>query len=120
MKVLVCGGRDYIDAEYLDQTLDNFHRLFNFTQVIHGAARGADSLAGIWARARGIDEKPYPVLKGDWDKHGKRAGSLRNREMLVDGKPDIVVAFPGHNGTWDMIQQARYAGVHVLWVGILA
>lgn len=33
--------------------------------------------------------------------------------MLRDGKPDIVIAFPGGRGTADMICQARAAGIRV-------
>lgn len=33
--------------------------------------------------------------------------------MLVEGKPDIVVAFEGHRGTADMVERARKAGIEV-------
>ena len=36
--------------------------------------------------------------------------------MLAEGKPDLVVAFPGGAGTANMIEQARAAGVRVfMW-----
>ena len=56
----------------------------------------------------------YPA---DWDRHGKSAGPIRNRQMLAEGHPDLVVAFPDtvSRGTWDMIGAARHAGVKV-WV----
>jgi predicted Rossmann-fold nucleotide-binding protein len=33
--------------------------------------------------------------------------------MLSEGKPDLVIAFPGGRGTADMIRQAKEAGVPV-------
>jgi hypothetical protein len=36
--------------------------------------------------------------------------------MLEEGKPDLVVAFPGGTGTANMVKQARAAGVEVLEV----
>jgi hypothetical protein len=47
MKLLVCGGRDFEDAETLTRSLDEIDNDRSpITEVIHGAARGADSLAG--------------------------------------------------------------------------
>ena len=71
-------------------------------------ARGADTLADKWAAANGHRSEGYPA---DWDTYGRRAGFLRNKQMLEEGKPDLVVAFPGGKGTEMMISLARCAGV---------
>lgn len=42
------------------------------------------------------------------------AGPIRNSRMLREGKPDLVLAFPGHGGTADMVKQAGEAGVGVM------
>ena len=42
---------------------------------------------------------------------------MRNARMLAEGKPDLVVAFPGGRGTADMVAQARKAGVRVVLAG---
>lgn len=110
MKVLVCGGRDFTNAEFLNKTLDGLHAIYHFTELIHGAARGADTLAGSWAWTNGIIPRPFPA---DWAL-GKGAGPIRNQVML-DDKPDLVVAFPtGGPGTQDMINRAKKAEVKVL------
>lgn len=106
MRVLVCGGRDYSDAERVHEVLNELRP----SVVIHGAARGADTLAGLWAAESRVETKAYPA---DWDAHGKAAGPIRNSLMLLDGKPDLVVAFPGARGTDDMISKARRARVPV-------
>ncbi len=65
----------------------------------------------MWAESEGI--KPT-VFKADWSKHGKAAGPIRNRRMLEEGKPDLVIALQGGKGTASMIALAREAGVRVL------
>ncbi len=107
MKFLVCGGRDYFDAVRIDLVLD----ILGPTLVIHGDARGADAMASNWATKRGV---PHKCFMADWHTHGKAAGPLRNRQMLREGKPDLVIAFPGGAGTADMVGAAMQNGVPVL------
>lgn len=113
MKVLICGGRDFNDADRAWSVLDHYHRQHRFSFVIHGAAPGADSLAGEWAEIRGIDQRAFPAR---WSLFGRAAGPKRNAQMLAEGKPDLVIAFPGERGTRNMIDQARAAGVPVIEV----
>ena len=109
MKTLVCGGRDYFDAERIDQVLD----LLGPTLVIHGCANGADALAANWAAKRGV---PHQCFKADWNLHGNSAGLKRNVQMLLVGKPELVIAFPGGTGTGHMVGQAMQRGVPVVEV----
>lgn len=111
MRVLVCGGREYADAHKVRAVLDGLEARPSY--IIEGGARGADRLAKAWAHMTGIRVLTYPAK---WDVYGRRAGYLRNREMLEHGCPDLVVAFPGGRGTADMVRQARAAGVPVMEV----
>ncbi len=96
------------------EEMGELHHMFRFTLVIHGAARGADSYAGNWARSQAIPELACPA---DWNGPlGKGAGFARNQSMLVDHKPDIAVAFPGGNGTADMVRRCKKAGVPVFLI----
>lgn len=106
MRVLVCGGRDYKDIDKVIEVLSNIHP----TSVIHGNAAGADDLADIWSRANEIPVIPFSA---DWGKFGKKAGTIRNKQMLEEGKPDLVIAFPGGKGTANMVQLAKEAGIEV-------
>jgi hypothetical protein len=105
-RVLVCGGRDYGalpgEKEFLFEYLDGL--LPRPTVIIEGEAPGADSLAREWAELRGIPVEKYPA---DWKKHGRAAGPLRNTLMLRNGRPHLVVAFPGGAGTADLLRQAK-------------
>jgi hypothetical protein len=114
MRVLVCGGRNFDDVNAVHGALDAIHAETPITFIIEGGARGADSLAQFWALSNEIPGKSYPA---DWETHGRAAGPIRNLEMLTDGKPDLVVAFPGGRGTQNMVTQARLAGVRVLLPG---
>lgn len=81
--------------------------------IIAGKAKGADSGAVDWAVVNWVSFKEYPA---DWSKYGKRAGYIRNKQMLEEGKPDLVIAFPGGRGTAMMVDLAKKAGVEVIEV----
>ena len=68
-------------------------------------------MAGAWAEAQGIS---HEVFKADWDGLGAKAGPIRNRQMLEEGRPDLVVAFPGRSGTDHMKRSAQAAGIEVI------
>lgn len=111
MRVLVCGGRDFSDREQMDKVLRFLDRHKGpISCVIHGAYKGADTLADEWAKGCGLPVEPYPA---DWKKHDKAAGPIRNRQMLDEGKPDYVVAFRGNQGTAGMVSMAKARGLKV-------
>ena len=113
MRVLVCGGRTFSNTERLYTFLDNLPLNLQrpITLVIHGGATGADRLAGKWSKDRGVEALAFPA---QWVNYGKSAGHIRNQQMLTEGQPELVVAFPGGKGTDDMIHRASRAGVAVL------
>lgn len=115
MRVLVCGGRDFRDERLMWDKLDEllFHSPWTGMTIIHGAARGADLLAGKYAKVQEYEVEVYPA---DWEQHGKSAGVIRNQVMLDQGKPDFVVAFPGGRGTAHMVSIAKKAGFKVIEV----
>jgi len=113
MTALVCGGRDYDNPLQVYATMAVLQESYTVTKVVCGGARGADALAQAWAQEAGI---PCEVWKADWTKHGRAAGPIRNRAMLREATPDLVIAFPGGAGTDNMVSIARSAGVPVLVV----
>jgi hypothetical protein len=108
MKVLVCGSRDWKDHQLISNVLAQLPR---GTVVIHGAARGADTIAAAIADAMGFETRAFPA---DWRGKGRRAGILRNLAMLND-RPDRVIAFQlhGSTGTQHTIDEARKRGTPV-------
>lgn len=111
-RVLVCGGRDYNDRDHVWNTLCALDAARGpFAVVIHGCATGADKEGMGWAQALGRKHAPF---QADWNTHGRAAGPLRNQRMIDQGKPDLVIAFPGGKGTADMVRRAKTAGIEVV------
>lgn len=117
MRVLVCGGRDYGKLQHeklhLLAEMAALHAKHRFALVIEGGAAGADTGARLFGEIAGV---PIQTFKADWLRYGKRAGPIRNQQMLDEGRPDMVVAFPGGAGTADMVRRARSAGIEVFLV----
>ena len=107
-KLIICGGRDYNLSDDDLKFLDGIHEDFPVIEVVSGGCAGADKGGERWARANGIAVKQFLP---DWVAEGKKAGPLRNQEMAEYA--DGCIAFPGGNGTQDMLKRAREAGLHV-------
>jgi len=107
MRVLVCGGRDFSNRRGLFEVLDKQHRFKEITEIVEGDARGADRMAGEWAKENGVKLTAVPAK---WDIHGKKAGFLRNVEM-ADLNPDLCLAFEGGVGTEMMLRICSERGI---------
>ncbi|MGY6251723.1 DUF2493 domain-containing protein [Bosea thiooxidans] len=112
MRLLVTGGRNFTNRDLAFSALDKLDAENCIDVVIHGAARGADTEAARWCAVRGVPVWPCPA---DWSL-GKAAGILRNQWMLENASPSHVLAFPGGNGTADMVRRARAASIPVIEV----
>lgn len=120
-RVLVCGGRGFgkteADLVLMVRALAPYKppKVTDASEhiLILGGAPGADTLAELWADIWGVRKRVYPA---DWKAHGRAAGPKRNQRMLDEGRPDLVIAFPGGRGTADMVRRARKAGVRVIEV----
>jgi hypothetical protein len=114
-RVLVCGGRDYDNRDRLFGVLDKALRAATLAgkafTLVHGGARGADSLSGLWATTRQVSD--VRVYQADWDAHKKAAGPIRNKKMLTESQPHVIIAFKGGSGTAHMMKIGREAGVPV-------
>ncbi len=112
MRILVCGGRNYTNRLRIQNFIMDLPR---DTVVIHGGARGADYLAGHYAKQYHLEVLVYPAK---WVKLARAAGYIRNQQMLDESKPDIVVYYHddllSSKGTADMVRRARDAGLRVV------
>lgn len=108
-KVVIAGGRDFNDFSKLCNTMDHLLRnqvKINKIIIVSGGARGADTLGERYARLMGFG---VTRVKADWNKHGKVAGFIRNKEMLniADG---VVCFWDGKSiGTKHMIDIATHS-----------
>ena len=112
MRLLVCGSRTWTNYEAIFNAIVDIMADTAVDCIIEGEAKGADSLA-----RRAAEELDIPVLKfpADWKTHRKQAGFIRNKQMLVEGIPDLVLAFQVNRsaGTQATIDLARAAGIPV-------
>jgi len=127
-RLLVCGGRDYTNQDVAYKVLDKIHSTMNITHVINGLAPGADTLGRGWAlRTDCVEPVDFPALwndlsvegavvkKNKWGKdYNVKAGFQRNQRMLDEGQPHMLLAFPGGNGTADMVDRASKLGVTII------
>ncbi len=110
-KVIIAGSRDFNNYEKMAEKCDHIlsqylaNPLFEVI-IISGTARGADRLGEKYAKERQLKVWRFPA---DWNKHGKAAGYIRNREMAQVA--DALIAFRQagavNKGTDNMIQLAK-------------
>ena len=83
MKVVISGSRTLTNKRLVESYLETCE--FNITTLICGydpekkLPKGVDEIAYNWAKSKGIATETYPA---DWDKFGKTAGILRNKQMV--------------------------------------
>lgn len=89
MRLAVIGSRDFNDYVVLSCYLDTFRKeCGDIDLIVSGGARGADTLAERYAKEHGIETLIFPA---EWKKYGKRAGYIRNEDIIKNC--DIVIAF---------------------------
>ncbi len=108
MKYIVAGSRKISDTNFIRETIESF----DVSEIVCGTAKGPDSIGEAWA----IDnDVPIAYFKPKWNKHGKKAGILRNIEM--GDYADALLAFwdGKSRGTKHMIDYMKSIGkeVHV-------
>lgn len=110
MRLLVFGSRKWKDARMVRDVIQDLCP----DLVVHGAARGADMLAGQAAKELGIPQRAYPA---NWDLYGRSAGPIRNQQMLDEEHPDMAVGFRVGGpspGTDDMARRVGRAGITLM------
>ena len=104
MKLAIIGSRTATDytllTDYIDRWFgfnladDGSERGHLVDEVISGGAAGADTLGARWAKDHGVK---LTVFKPDWERYGKRAGFLRNEDIVKAA--DMVLAL------WDGVSK---------------
>lgn len=130
MRVLVCGGRTFgempdvsgltpeqvraVERRAKEERALVYRTLSALrpkpTLVIEGGADGADRIAERWCHSTGT---PFMCFPANWEQWGPAAGPMRNAMMITQGKPELVVAFPGGRGTANMVRKAKSARIRV-------
>lgn len=116
MRLLICGDRNWVDGAGIIEALRQIERAGGTIElIIEGDARGADRLGG---KAAEYFELPILKYPAPWSTYGNAAGPIRNRQMLEEGKPDVVLAFHddilNSKGTKNMMEISHKAGLQVI------
>jgi hypothetical protein len=115
MKVLVCGDRDWRDYGLVLGVLRHLVSVDPSLEIIEGEANGADSAGRVAGERLWLVVHKFPA---DWKRFGRRAGFLRNSQMLNEGHPDLVIGFHDSiersKGTRMMLNLSSKAGVPTL------
>lgn len=111
MRILVCGSRDWTDEKSIRSVLEKYTDV----TLITGGCRGADQLAFKIGKDLGFQNV---VFEAEWGSYGRSAGPIRNRRMLDEGRPDLVIAFHEDlvrsKGTKNMVSIAKAKNVPVI------
>lgn len=115
MNLVVFGGRDFNNYELLKTTIESTKafREGKITHVVCGMAQGADLLGKRWAEEQGLEVIKRPA---DWDRYGKAAGAIRNREMAEISDGGIGFWDGKSTGTNNMINNLKK--LHIPYVTV--
>ena len=108
MKVIIAGSRTISDRESVEAAIKASG--FEITEVVCGMARGVDTEGFNWAKDNNI---PVKEFHADWEKYGRAAGPIRNKQMAEYA--DALIAFwdGKSRGTKHMIDLAKRANLKV-------
>lgn len=117
LKVIIGGTRTFDDYKLLQDRVEFYTYWESNILVVSGAQKkrigynqfiGADYLGEKWALSNW-----YTLVRfhADWDKHGRKAGPIRNREMAKFADAAILFWDGSSPGTADMIEVAKFYGL---------
>jgi len=112
VRICFTGGRNYDGLALVGFVIDLLSSVGRDVEISVG-----DCPTGLDRTIRELAKK-HCVWSADWDRYGKAAGPIRNRQMLEGGGTiaDLLIAFPGGAGTEDCVEQAIKLGIQVLRV----
>lgn len=105
ISLAIVGGRDYKDYINFEQLVDEYIKEIGIPQqIVSGGASGVDSMAEIYAKKHNI---PTLIFKPDWKQHGKKAGILRNIDIIDASTHVLALPTSKSIGTYDSINRAK-------------
>lgn len=115
MRILVAGDRFWHCHQLAAEVIRRLMQRYGPDLVIvHGDATGVDESFATAAKGFGLSVEAHPVTDRDWQEKGKRAGPIRNGEMVRAGA-DLCIAVHrfifNSKGTKDCARQAIEAGI---------
>lgn len=119
--IAMTGGRDYTREDVIARALRQ--QIAYATEqglrpvlLTGGCPTGADEIARRWWHRA---QRPYVVDPATFTRHGRGAGPSRNSRMAIGSTfamdpplhPDVLLVFPGGDGTADCRKKMKAMGV---------
>lgn len=107
LKLIVAGGRDFSDYPLLVREVTHIAEIVycdKSVSIVGGGARGADQLGEQFAKSNNVQFYKFPA---DWNKHGKAAGFIRNKQMGDFANALLAFWDNKSRGTAHMIEYMR-------------
>jgi hypothetical protein len=105
MNIIIAGGRNINNWEVVAKAIKKSN--FYITQVVSGGATGVDKLGEGFAKLAGLSLK---IFQADWNKYGKSAGPIRNKQMAEYADGLIAIWDGKSRGTKNMIDEMKKLG----------
>lgn len=91
--IIVTGSRDYHVGYRITDALAQIARSYEYDIFVKvgDCSTGVDKYVISWCET--ALENKFKIFKANWTKYGKKAGPIRNHEM-VDSGADLCIAWP--------------------------
>lgn len=109
MKLIIAGTRTFTDYQLLCTECKKILDQVKF-EVVSGCAKGADLLGERFAKDHELFIHRFPA---EWEKHGKRAGFIRNEDMAKFANALLAFWDGNSKGTKHMIDLAKKNKLYV-------
>lgn len=96
-KLAIVGSRTITDVNFVNRIFNCYKYCFGKPKkVISGGAKGIDTIGETWADNLKIEKQ---IFIPDWDKYGKKAGFIRNEDIIKNCDVCLAIWDGGSNGT---------------------
>lgn len=123
MRLIIAGSRSIRQADAYVEIKHAISEMSRRPSVVlsgcnqgtddHGWPIGVDRAGELWADSAGIPVERFPV---DWNAHGKKAGPLRNQEMVERADALLLIWDGKSRGSSDVKRRAIAAGLEIVEV----
>jgi YspA, cpYpsA-related SLOG family len=111
MRLIVCGGRHFRDMALVEKALRRINAVRQIDVIVHGGSAGIGMPVETWGREHDVHIIRYPPCRSP----GRSGDSKRDEFMLLDGRPDAVLAFPGGRRTKAFVELASAQRIPVIF-----
>ena len=118
MKLIIAGSRNYHDCvvyELIHTTISKLNETNQVKELVTGCAKGVDAFAEKYGRRYNIPIVKFPA---DWEKYGKAAGPIRNKQMAIYADALLLIWDGESRGSANMLKNAKEQGLKIFNVVI--